>query len=147
MIILKNVYCPDEEDILEWCKGDLVWPEYDWDGYVMGSECDDIIFKFANTKDTSDPRDEYLQRFFVVVLYYFVGNYFRFHKSSEYSQGRLNKILEKVDENSTPLLQEWKNNTLNLISGKLIYDNDFWFYNKLIYPERHCSHSNTKHHH
>jgi hypothetical protein len=101
----------------------------------MDSECDTIIFKFANVKDVKDTREEYLRRFFTTVLYYFVGNHYRFWSESERSINRLNKLLDMVDDNSSELLLEWKTHTLNLMNGNLVYDNDFWFYNKLIYPK------------
>lgn len=136
---MKSIYNPDYEDIVEWTKGDLLWPEYDWDGYVMSSNCDDLIFDFANQQDISNPKNEYLQRFFVVVLYYFVGNHYRFNKDNNYSQNRLNILLNKVNKESSNRLQRWKQETLDLLTGKIEYDNGYWFYNKLIYPERHYS--------
>lgn len=130
---MKSVYYPDREDILEWTQGDLEWPAQDWEAYVMDSKCDDLIMEFANLKNPKDVGEDYLRRFFTYVLYFFVGNYYKFNRNYQPSKDRLSNLLELVDEDSSELLKDWKIATENLLKGNMKFDYDFWMRNKILY--------------
>lgn len=129
---MKSIFYPNKEDIINWTKGDLKWPSQDWEAYVMDANCDDLIMKFANIDNPIDDREDYLRRFFIYSLYYFVGNHYRFSRNYKPSIDRLDTILKMVDDNSSMLLVEWKTMTIKLLNNEVVYDNDFWFYNSIL---------------
>lgn len=129
------IYNPQNDDLISWLNNKSEsWPDGDWDYYVTSSGVnDDIIFDYANNYDCSK-RD-----FCVHCLYYLVGEYFNnqlfFNRKIEHStdeervlkgKDRVLKLLNKVKENSSEEVSAWKQNTVDLLSGKIQFDPVFW---------------------
>ena len=48
--MIKNIYEPDNEDVLFWLAHNEKWPDPDWDLYVVNGKNDDLVFQLANDK-------------------------------------------------------------------------------------------------
>lgn len=122
--MIKNVYMPSEEDILEWAfNPDPKWPESDWDYYVLRDQNDSLIVKLANDKNC--PK----RNFFLHALYYFIGDAFnnRTHVSEE-KRARIRKLTSLVGESDSESLIIWKQRVEDLLSSKIEFDPEKWLY-------------------
>lgn len=99
--MIKNIYDPDNEDILSWLNNNEKWPASDWDYYVMNGKNDDLVYNFANDIKCSK------KEFFIHCLYYFVGDIYNSNNIQKYSL-RIKNLLEKDDKNMLPQVKEWK---------------------------------------
>ena len=54
--MIKNIYEPDNEDVLFWLAHNEKWPDPDWDLYVVNGKNDDLVFQLAN--DNACPEQE-----------------------------------------------------------------------------------------
>ncbi|MDJ0367975.1 hypothetical protein QMK33_22770 [Hymenobacter sp. H14-R3] len=128
---IKNMYEPDEEDLLEWnSHPEDGWPESDWDMYVMDGGNDEIVFRFANDLNCAK------RLFFLHCLYYFVGGYYvgKYHSLDERTlvfticnHKRLMKLLGMVNAQSAETVVAWKVKTLKLLAHEINFDSTFWF--------------------
>lgn len=120
---MKDVYDPDEEDVLAWVSApNDGWPASDWDYYVMNGKNDDLVFQFAN--DPSCSKNE----FFLHALYYLVGDHYNEKQVNKEKHNRVISLLNKVNDRSEPAVQEWKKLTVSLLAGDLAFDTSFWFH-------------------
>lgn len=117
---MKNVYEPDNEDILEWINaGGGNWPASDWDYYVMNGKNDSLVFQLANDVGCKE------QEFFVHSLYYLVGDYFN-SKENPKKLTRINNLLSMVNDESCIEVISWKNKTEKLMNNEIEFDPIFW---------------------
>jgi hypothetical protein len=118
---MKDIYEPDNEDILEWVKDAKEgWPASDWDYYVMNGKNDELVFNLAN--DIRCPKSS----FFLHSLYYLVGDYYNSGCVDKTKYGRIMNLMNMVNSKSTADIHEWKSSTVNLLSQNMKFDPVFW---------------------
>ena len=129
---IKNVYEPDNEDLLNWIKssGDSYsWPDADWDLYVSaGGDNDHIIFKYANMEGEK-------QLFFIHCLYYLAGEYFvgksrakdTFDYHLQIKKTRLDTLLSHINNHNHALVKEWASYVESVLDEKIVYKHIDWF--------------------
>ncbi|HVI43358.1 MAG TPA: hypothetical protein VM802_00745 [Chitinophaga sp.] len=118
---MKNVYEPNNEDVLAWVNGGTEkWPASDWDYYVMNGQNDDMVFDLANNHSCAR-RD-----FFVHALYYLVGEFYNEGSINSIKHNRINHLLGRVNNESTEEVKKWKSDTMLLLSKNMTLDSTYW---------------------
>ena len=115
--MIKNIYEPNNEDVLFWLAHNEKWPDPDWDLYVVNGKNDDLVFQLAN--DNACPEQE----FFLHCLYYFVGEVYISNDMEKY-QERIDNLFSK--KALLPSVVQWKEKAALLLAGKITFDSDFW---------------------
>lgn len=87
--MIKNIYEPDNEDVLFWLAHNEKWPDSDWDLYVVNGKNDDLVFQLANDKACPE------QEFFLHCLYYFVGEVYISNDMKKYRE-RIDNLFSKT---------------------------------------------------
>ena len=123
--MIKNIYEPDNEDILFWLAHNEKWPDPDWDLYVVNKKNDDLVFQLANDKACPE------QEFFLHCLYYFVGEVYISNDMEKY-QERIDNLFSRTA--LLPSVMQWKEKAALLLAGKITFDSDFWL-NYLFYQD------------
>ncbi len=115
---MKNIYYPDNEDILEWLSSDTdEWPDSNWDFCVISEEKNDnIVFRLANDRSC------HMQWFFVHCLYYLVGEYW----DDDSKRQRINQLLKMADSHVNLEVTQWENEATEFLSGKVSFDPHYW---------------------
>ena len=121
--MIKNIYEPDNEDVLFWLAHNEKWPDSDWDLYVVNGKNDDLVFQLANDKACPE------QEFFLHCLYYFVGELYISNDMEKY-QERIDNLFNK--KALLPSVVQWKEKAVLLLAGKITFDSEFWL-NYLFY--------------
>jgi hypothetical protein len=131
---MKDVYNPDQQDILEWANSkSCKWPASDWDYYVMGGNYDNdlLVYQLANDESCLH------KSFFVHALYYFVGDYFNeaARMKSGLSKARLDSKKKRIqnllgivksDSKASSELRLWLKDVERLLGKRLPFDVDHW---------------------
>ncbi|QDV17318.1 hypothetical protein Pan153_19530 [Gimesia panareensis] len=118
---MKNVYYPDQEDILEWANGPgQSWPESDWDYHVIDSRNDELIFSLVCQAHQKSG-------FFLHCLYCLAGIILLPDQDQIPDWERLDKLLIQVTERSRPELIEWKSRVDEVRHGKKAYVAEEWY--------------------
>ena len=115
--MIKNIYEPNNEDVLFWLAHNEKWPDPDWDLYVVNGKNDDLVFQLAN--DNACPEQE----FFLHCLYYIVGEVYISNDMEKY-QERIDNLFNK--KALLPSVVHWKEKAALLLAGKITFDSDFW---------------------
>ena len=115
--MIKNIYKPDNEDILFWLAHNEKWPDSDWDLYVVNEKNDDLVFQLANDKACPE------QEFFLHCLYYFVGEVYISNDMEKYRE-RIDNLFSK--KALLPSVVQWKEKAALLLAGKITFDSEFW---------------------
>ena len=123
--MIKNIYEPDNEDILFWLAHNEKWPDSDWDLYVVNGKNDDLVFQLANDKACPE------QEFFLHCLYYFVGEVYISNDMEKYRE-RIDNLFSKTV--LLPSVVQWKEKAALLLAGKITFDSEFWL-NYLFYQD------------
>ena len=123
--MIKNIYEPNNEDVLFWLAHNEKWPDPDWDLYVVNKKNDDLVFQLANDKACPE------QEFFLHCLYYFVGEVYISNDMEKY-QERIDNLFSRTA--LLPSVMQWKEKAALLLAGKITFDSDFWL-NYLFYQD------------
>lgn len=124
---MKDVYYPDNEDVLEWANGpDRAWPESDWDFHVIDGPNDRLILSLISDSHKKT-------NFFLHCLYVLGGIILDPKQENVAKFDRLDKLLNLVTENSVPELIEWKRRVGEVRSGSKTYVAAEWFDSNVDY--------------
>lgn len=120
---MKNVYDPDQEDVIEWLNEiPRKWPEASWDYYVMNGKNDELVFRLAGDINCNE------QDFFIHCLYYLVGDYFNSKQENKEKLRRINILLSKAEKSTSIALQKWVKETNMLFEDRVIFDPKYWLH-------------------